>query len=107
MRYRCILARAAVLLAAALILSSVSAAHARMIWVEGTVTAEPRQDRYCRIEVDGKSYTVMPRARISVRYEKRPGALDEKEISCTAIVPGERVMMRVDGNRIHQILIYD
>ena len=107
MRYRRILARAAVLSAAVLLLSSVSVVHARMVWVEGTVTAEPQEDRYCRIEVDGKSYTVMPRARISVRYEERPGALAEKEIACTAIVPGERVKMRVDGNRVHQILIYD
>ena len=76
-------------------------------WVEGEVTTRPWQDRYRHIQVDGKTYTLMPDIRISERYETRPGAFLERQLGFKQIRKGQRIMMRVAGFRVYQILIYD
>ena len=76
-------------------------------WVEGEVTIEPWRDRYRHIQVDGKTYTLMADIRISERYETRPGAFLERQLSFNQIRKGQRIMMRVAGFRVYQILIYD
>ena len=76
-------------------------------WVEGDVTLAPWRDRYRHIQVDGKTYTLMADIRISERYETRPGAFIERQLSFNQIRKGQRVMMRVAGFRDYQILIYD
>jgi hypothetical protein len=76
-------------------------------WVEGEVTTGPWRDRYRHIQVDGKTYTLMSDIRISERYESRPGAFLERQLSFSQIRKGQRIMMRVAGFRVYQILIYD
>jgi hypothetical protein len=75
-------------------------------WVEGTVTRTPWLDTYRYIEVEGKIYTVMTTVRMGLRYEDRPGALTERVLTLQDIRRGDKAMMRVEGRRVYQILIY-
>ena len=75
-------------------------------WVSGTVTAKPWVKKYRHIEVDGRIYTLMPDIRISSEYQDRPGAWAERQTRFSRIRKGMKIMMRVEGSRVYQILLY-
>ena len=76
-------------------------------WVEGKVTAEPVTKRYRYIQVDGKTYILLPDSRISFRYEVRPGAFNDRPIAFHEIRMGRDVMIRVKGIRAYQLIVLE
>jgi hypothetical protein len=73
------------------------------VWIEGKVTAKPWADNYRHIEVDKKTYTLMPDIRIAVRYQTQPGIINERQVDFHQIRQGQHITMKVEGLRVYEI----
>ncbi len=81
--------------------------QAQGVWVNGSVTKMASiRDKHPRIEVNNVEYMLMPDARVSLRYEDRPGAYLEEMISVKSIRRGQRVEMRVLGFSVYEIVAF-
>ncbi len=78
---------------------------AQTVWDNGIVTHGAWEDGQVRIEVDDVKYMVMPDAGVSMRYERRPGAYDEKPIAIEKIKKDQKILMRTLGHNIYQIIV--
>ena len=79
--------------------------EATQINKEGTVTKKPWQEHLMKIEVDGTSYTLMPKTDIRLQYKTKRDSYNEKSIGLNQIRKGQNIIMRIQGNRIYQITI--
>jgi hypothetical protein len=75
-------------------------------WIEGKVTAKPSADSYRYVEVDGKTYTLMPDIRIVEVYQTQPGIMTERKIEHYQIRKGQRINMKVEGLRVYDIELH-
>ncbi|MBN1102588.1 MAG: hypothetical protein JXL84_04145 [Deltaproteobacteria bacterium] len=79
---------------------------AHPFWIEGKVTAKPREEgggRY--LQVDGKNFRVMPDIRIARLVENQPGIVNEIQLDFHQIRKGQKVNMKVLGDRVQEIQI--
>ena len=59
------------------------------------------------LQVEGKTYTLLPDSRISLRYEVRPGAFNDRPIELDEIRMGQDIMIRVQGLRVYQVIVWE
>jgi hypothetical protein len=85
--------------------SSDQPSHAFAPWAEGMVTRGPWQDSYTKIAIDDVVYTLMPKARLLQRVTTTSGAFNDVNITAGKIVGGQKVLYRVQGNRIYELVI--
>ena len=83
-----------------------SAAFSMTVWVSGTVTKAPWVEKYRHIEVNNRTYTLMPGdVRIERLYLSHPGIWQREDMVLGDIRVGQKIMINVQGHRIYQILI--
>jgi len=96
----------AVTLTGLLLLALSVSASAMTVWVSGTVTKGPWEEKYRHIEVDNKKYTLMPDdVRIERLTRTYSGIWQREDMFFRDIHVGQKIMINVQGHRIYQILI--
>ena len=89
-----------------LLLAFSVSAYAMTVWVSGTVTKGPWEEKYRHIEVDNKKYTLMPDdVRIERLTQTYSGIWQREDMPFGDIGVGQRIMINVQGHRIYQIVI--
>ena len=86
-----------------LLLTSSVMAHTH--WHQGTVTKAPWQKHYRYIMIDNTLYTFMPEATFCQRLKNRRGDYNEKKLHWLQIREGQKVLIDIQGRRIHQLII--
>jgi hypothetical protein len=71
-------------------------------WIEGTVTKAPWDGEYTFIQLDDVKYTVMKDVDVTKVYT-RNGITNKDKIRFSSIRQGDRLLIKVEGNRIYQI----
>jgi hypothetical protein len=71
-------------------------------WQEGVVTKAPWVDQHTYIQIDKVKFTIMEGAKIVHSYQRK-GATYKDRIGPQAIVNGDRLFYKNEGNRIYQI----
>ena len=93
-------------LAVALPVLAAQAVLASPYWIEGTVTDYPSIRHGVRhIQVDHKDYILMKDARIWLREQVRPGAYNEKPLGFYYIKRTDTILMKVESDRVYQIVV--
>lgn len=81
---------------------------AQQVWVEGKVTDRQSAGEIRHIQLDGKKvYMLMKDCRIDMRFQDRPGAFNEKPVDFGYVRKGQRITMKVEDNRVFQVLILE
>jgi len=90
------------------LLSIANFAHARTVWVKGEVTQGVWHSTYRYVMVDNKKYTFMPEAVLHKRcYDHSAKSWYEEECSFNNVRTGQKTMIRVQGRRIYEMIIFD
>ena len=76
-------------------------------WVAGEVTKSPWKQKYDKIEVDGVTYTIMPKIKIRREFTDNKGADQKQPYSLNRLHRGMEITIRVQGTRIYEILYID
>lgn len=100
-------AKKMILYAAFIVFCLSTAAFARAVWVEGTVTKAPHKIYgHYYIHMNGNLYKILPNVRITRRYERSRGAFDEEKASLDSISRHQRILMNADHNNVNRIILY-
>ena len=88
------------------IMASAGPATAVGFWWEGTVTKAPwvEEDRQL-IGVNKITFSVMPTTTYYERSDDSDGISQQKPIEFRSIRFGQKVLIRIQGHRIHQIIV--
>lgn len=90
-----------------LLFFSSSAGLANAVWVSGKVTRKPHEiNNSCYIQVDGDLYRILFDIPIYYRYERSPGAFNERKAYLSSICIHQKIMIKVRKNQIIQIILY-
>lgn len=76
-------------------------------WMEGVVTSGPVEGRVRHLGVNDIDYSLMETVRVTRRFQIREGAFQDKEISFSDIIEGDRVEIRRQGFRIFEIVVVE
>ncbi len=76
------------------------------VWVEGEIVSLFKKEKHKYIQLEEKIYTLMPSATIGIRYKTYSGAVMEKVGQFRDLKKGQKIMMRVEGYRVYQILVF-
>ena len=76
-------------------------------WVSGEVTRSPWVEKYDKIEVDGVTYTIMPKTRILREYTDANGADQRQTYSLNQLHRGLKINIRIQGTRVYEIFYID
>lgn len=77
-------------------------------WVSGVVTTSPWKEKYEHIRVNNVTYTLMPKiVNVTIRHQTDSGIWSEKTMSLDDIRRGQKIMIRVQGHRIYQIIVIE
>lgn len=77
-------------------------------WVSGEVTTSPWKEEHEYIRVNNVQYTLMPKiVSITKRHQTDSGIWSEELISLDDIRRGQKIMIRVQGHRIYQIIVIE
>ena len=97
---------AIVVLVLAGLAGAVRPASAVGVWWEGVVTQAPVIDAVKQeIGVNKITFTVLPDAGIHRKVVDSDGIVHEEPISLRDVREGDKVLVRIQGHRIHQILV--
>ena len=78
------------------------------IWWEGTVTKGPWLENDRRmLGVNNVTFSIMPDATIYERTNDYRGISQQNPISFDSIRLGHKVLVRIQGHRIHQIIVLE
>lgn len=77
------------------------------VFVKGVVARSPWQNDHIKIKVDRVTYIILTRCRFLRQHKTGTGAYQEKLANLEDIQNGARVLMRVHGNRVSEIIIVD
>lgn len=81
---------------------------AQAVWVNGTITKAPWQDKYIHIGINEIPYTFLNKEiRIAQHYEVKPGMYDERKLGLDDLAVGKEVMIRAQGHRIYEIRVVE
>lgn len=73
------------------------------VWKSGTITRAPWSDSsYNYLAIDNITYTIMPEAKMALVYQKK-GATYKSPIKAAALQRGDKVVAKIQGNRIYQL----
>ncbi|PXF54244.1 MAG: hypothetical protein C4B57_08105 [Deltaproteobacteria bacterium] len=96
------------LITIALVLCLAGYVPAHTQWVSGVVTTSPWKERHEHIRVNNVTYTLMPKiVNVTIRHQTDSGIWSEKTISLDDIRRGQKIMIRVQGHRIYQIIVIE
>ena len=80
-------------------------AWANAVWWDGEVTKGPSLEKYRRLEVNHVPFMLTPEARIYERTSDYNDVVHETPISFSQIRLGQRVLILIQGHRIHQVVV--
>ncbi|MFH1090484.1 MAG: hypothetical protein V1742_02835 [Pseudomonadota bacterium] len=78
------------------------------VWWEGTVTQGPWVEKDQRmLGVNNVTFSLMADATIYERTNDYSGISHQNPISFESIRPGQKVLVRIQGHRIHQVIVLE